>query len=102
MLRTDVFSERAFESVYERYIAMNPNFNMLFPNYRSVLDALYSLELIGWKEIYYGSPKLHWHYREVKAIDETGRMPWEQMFRAQSVKLLIHSAVKKYLFGAIM
>ena len=100
-LRRETFSEEYFKSAFEKYILSNQNFSCLFPNYRSLLDKLYSLDLIGWSEIHKKQPKLHWHYREVKPIDESYRMPWEQIDIADKVKLIIHRGVSKNILGTI-
>ena len=95
MIRYDTFGENEFERVFRKYIGSNPRFLKLFPDHRSILNALYSLDMIGWKENYAGRFNIHWHYREVKAIDETYRMPWERMELARNVTLLIHKGVSK-------
>lgn len=100
-LRCETFTEENFKIAFEKYITNNQNFTLLFPNYRSLLDKLYSLDLIGWSEIHKKQPKLHWHYREVKPIDESYRMPWEQIDIAEKVKFIIHRGVSKNILGTI-
>ncbi|MGM9601123.1 MAG: P-loop ATPase, Sll1717 family [Faecousia sp.] len=100
-IRSDTFLESTFEKAFIKYTEQNPSFLNIFACHRDVLDTLYSLDLIGWKERYFGLPKLHWHYREVKAIDETYRMPWEQMEAAKDVQILIHKGACKHLFGNV-
>lgn len=99
--RTEVFGEAEFRKVFTLYIEQNPHFLYTFKDSRSVLDMLYSLDIVGWRERYIGQVKMHWHYREVKAIDETHRLPWEQIARAKEVCFLIHKGAAKHLLGSI-
>lgn len=100
-LGQEAFTEEDFKKAFEKYISNNQKFTLLFPNYRSLLDKLYSLDLIGWSEKYKNQLKLHWHYREVKPIDESYRMPWEQIDIAEAVKFIIHRGVCKNILGSI-
>ena len=100
-IRREVFSENTFRTSYEAFVLSKPLFKEIFPDYRSLLDKLYSLDLIGWIEMFRDQPKLHWHYREVKPIDESYRMPWEQIDRANRVKIIIHRGVSKNILGTI-
>ena len=99
--RTEIFKEADFRKVFIQYTKQNPHFLDTFKDYRSVLDMLYSLDIVGWREKYIGQIKLHWHYREVKAIDETYRLPWEQIANAKKVHFLIHKGATKHLLGSI-
>ena len=100
-LGQEAFTEEDLKKAFEKYISNNQKFTLLFPNYRSLLDKLYSLDLIGWSEKYKNQLKLHWHYREVKPIDESYRMPWEQIDIAEAVKFIIHRGVCKNILGSI-
>ena len=100
-LRCENFTENDFKAAFEKYVSNYPNLSSLFPNHRLLLDKLYSLDLIGWSEIHNKVPKLHWHYREVKPIDESYRMPWEQIDVANSVRFIIHRGVSKNILGTI-
>ena len=101
MMRADSFTEEEFCTAYKKYIEHNTDFVRLFSSYRAVLDKLYSIDLIGWRESYEGKPKIHWHYREVKAIDESYCLPWEQMECANDVRILIHRGASKNILGTI-
>ncbi len=100
-MRVDRFTEAEFEVAYKRFVEQNANFAQLFPTYRAVLDKLYSLDLIGWEELCGGRQKLHWHYREVKAIDESYRMPWERIESAHRARIMIHRGANKNILGVI-
>ena len=100
-IRKDTFNEGYFKDLYSEFIMNNPGFAGLFPDYRSVLDSLYALDIIGWREIYYSRSKVHWHYREVKAIDEVYRLPWEQIRMARNVSFIIHRGASKHILGTI-
>ena len=101
-IRKTFFSEKEFQEVFERYSETHPNISKLFSSHREMLDTLYSLDVIGWKETFRYRPKVHWHYREVKAIDEVYRMPWEEMDLAFEVKILVHKGASKHLMGSVM
>jgi len=100
-IRKENFTVKEFEVSFEAFTSIKPEFKEIFPNYRSLLDKLYSLDLVGWSEKFKNQPKLHWHYREVKPIDESYRMPWEQINAANSVKIIIHRGVSKNILGTI-
>ena len=100
-IRKENFTVKEFEVSFEAFTSNKPEFKEIFPNYRSLLDKLYSLDLVGWSEKFKNQPKLHWHYREVKPIDESYRMPWEQINAANSVKIIIHRGVSKNILGTI-
>lgn len=97
-VRRDSFWEREFKVVFEQYCASNPLFSSMFKTHRQFIDCMYSLDVIGWIESYYGT-KTHWHYREVKAIDELYKFPWEQFDKAYRAKLLIHRGATKHILG---
>ena len=100
-IREDTFKEVYFEAIYNEYVQHNVEFVDIFPDYHSVLDSLYSLDIIGWREIYKRKSKVHWHYREVKAIDEVYRLPWEQIRKAEKVSFIIHRGASKHILGTI-
>ena len=99
-IRLEVFCESDFQIAFENYVSRNSNFASLFPTHRALLDKLYSLDMIGWYERFKNQPKLHWHYREVKPIDESYRMPWEQIDISSNVKFMIHRGVRKNILGS--
>jgi hypothetical protein len=90
IMKFDTFSEIDFKIIFEQYCTTHPTFSHIFSTYRDVLDLWYSLDMIGWIEDFQFKPRMHWHYREVKAIDETYKLPWEQIVRSKDVKFTIH------------
>ena len=50
-----------------------------------MLDILYSLDIVGWKERILYHTNVHWHYREVKAIDEMYKAQLQQAILKLSV-----------------
>lgn len=98
-MRYDRFTVDEFKNAFENYTSTNDRFKQLFADHRSLLDKLYSLDLIGWSEKFKGRAKLHWHYREVKPIDETYRMPWEQIEKANQAQIIIHRGISKHILG---
>jgi hypothetical protein len=99
VLRTDSFSEEEFKKIYEGHCENDKLFAPIFENHRQMLDVLYSLDLVGWIEFSRSYSSVHWHYREVKAIDETYRLPWEQFDSARKRKLIIHKGASKHILG---
>ena len=100
-LRSYKFSENDFRAAYERYGDTHSGFFNEFPSHRQLIDVLYSLDMVGWIERVGNSSKMHWHYREVKAIDELYRLPWEQFDCATGSKLLIHRGASKHILGVV-
>ena len=98
-IHEDSFSEEEFKSVFEQYCANNPSFSSIFETHRRFIDCMYSLDVIGWIEYHCNRTKTHWHYREVKAIDELYRLPWEQFEMVHHAKLLIHKGATKHILG---
>lgn len=102
-IRADSFSEEEFKFVFEQYCANNVDFSSVFETHRQFIDCMYSLDVIGWIEYYktrrHSRTKTHWHYREVKAIDELYRLPWKQFEIARRAKLLIHKGATKHILG---
>lgn len=99
MLQTDRFKEDDFAGVYRQYCREHQDFQERFPSFRDLIDVLYSLDVLGWME---GSPKhakIHWHYREVKAIEESSRLPWDRFSSAINPALLIHNGASKHILG---
>ena len=101
-IRKEVFTEKEFQTAFESYVVQHPTFRNLFATHRDVLNVLYSLDVVGWREVFRNKMKMHWHYREVKAIDESCRMPWEEMEVAETVRIIIHRGASKHLLGSIM
>lgn len=100
MVKNGSFSESDFKTIFEGYCKIYPSFSKVFPTYQDVLNMWYSLDMIGWMESYeYGRPRMHWHYREVKAIDEDYKLPWEQIRRANNVIFTIHNGTSKNILG---
>ena len=99
VLRTDSFAESTFEEMFTQYCRDNPSLSLSFKNHREMLDILYSLDIVGWKERILYHTNVHWHYREVKAIDEMYRLPWEQFDHAAKAKLIIHRGASKHILG---
>lgn len=107
VLTNDTFTEKEFETIYSQYCHNNSSFCAIFVSHRAMLDVLYSLDLIGWMErlVYFTNghriyhTNTHWHYREVKAIDEMYRLPWEQFDRATNPRLIIHKGASKHILG---
>lgn len=99
VLNNDSFTEKKFETIYNQHCCNNDSFSAIFKNHRAMLDVLYSLDLIGWIEKYNHRTNTHWHYREVKAIDEMYRLPWEQFDRANHALLIIHKGASKHILG---
>lgn len=100
-IRQPTFSEKEFVEALEKYSSINANISHIFPDYHELLNSLYSLDILGWQESVSGYIKLHWHYREVKAIDETYRVPWEELAIANDVRFVVHRGASKHLFGSI-
>lgn len=98
-IRNDSFSERTLKNIFNSYCAVNPSFSSMFDSHRHFIDVLYSLDIVGWIEKNGSYTKAHWHYREVKAIDETYRLPWEQFDSAHKAMLLIHNGAGKHIVG---
>lgn len=98
-IRKDKLSEEDFKEVFEGYCRINPLFSTAFCTHRQLIDVLYSLDVIGWIEWHGNRSNTHWHYREVKAIDESYRLPWEQFDRARESKLIIHKGASKHILG---
>mgnify|MGYP004706440043 CR=1 FL=1 len=101
-LKKDSFSEKEFEIIFNQYCTATPSFSSLFSTHRQLIDVLYSLDIIGWIESSKYHTKTHWHYREVKAIDESYRLPWEQFDNVRKAKLLIHKGASKHILGIAM
>lgn len=101
-LKKNFFSEKEFEFIFNQYCTTNPSFSSLFSTHRQLIDVLYSLDIIGWIESDKYHTKIHWHYREVKAIDESYRLPWEQFDTVPTAKLLIHKGASKHILGIAM
>ena len=101
MINLDPFSEEYFEMLFTKYCNSNSHFRSLFPEHRLLLNELYTLDLIGWSERV-GKKQLvntHWHYREVKAIDESSRLPWEQFDSAIAPMLIVHKGASRHVIG---
>lgn len=101
-IRRPIFRENEFRNAFDLYVTEHPTFSVLFSTHREVLNVLYSLDIVGWRETFSYHTKLHWHYREVKAIDESYRMPWEEIDIANNVQFLIHRGASKHLLGITM
>ena len=99
VIKDDMFSEIRFKTIFEHYCTEYPSFLSIFPTYREVLNMWYSLDMIGWKENFYSNTRIHWHYREVKAIDETYKLPWEQITRSKNVTFFIHKGASRNILG---
>lgn len=98
-IRNDSIYENTFKTVYDQYCDAAPKFKNLFATHRQLLDVLYSLDVVGWIETGQYHTNTHWHYREIKAIDEAYRLPWEQFDSARYAKLLIHKGASKHILG---
>lgn len=98
-LNCDSFSANDFEKVYNLHCENNTDFKTAFADYRALIDVLYSLDIIGWTEWVPYRRNTHWHYREVKAIDETYRFPWEQFCVANKPRLVVHRGATKHILG---
>ena len=105
-LDRDSFSLSYFQKIFDLHCENNALFSAAFSSYRDLINVLYSLDVIGWTERV--SPRsngprhyrnTHWHYREVKAIDETYRFPWEQFSVAYMPRLLVHRGATKHILG---
>lgn len=98
---TDPFEEDYFKKLYMQYCDVNPQFRSLFSDHRMLLNVLYTLDLIGWREKVgkMGYVNTHWHYREVKAIDEANRLPWEQFDIAKYPMLIVHKGASRHIMG---
>lgn len=96
-LRRSVFTEMSFNTMHSHFMQTNAIFKEILNDRRKVLDVLYTLDIIGWKEVYKGKTKIHWHYREIKAIDEVGRMPWEQIDNANELAFILHPGIRRYV-----
>ncbi len=97
-------TEQDFKILYTQYCRKNVIFRNTFSSLRSLVDVLYSLDVIGWVEFYDGyqgvRTKTHWHYRETNAIDEKHRFPWERFDNAPPTpKFILHSGATKYILG---
>lgn len=102
MMKSDTFEEEVFKKTFDAYCETNPKILSTFPTHRKLIDVLYSLDVLGWLEHSPRNPeraKTHWHYREVKAIDEAYRLPWEQFDKAFDPKIMIHSGASKHIIG---
>lgn len=101
MIDNDRFSEDRFKSLYLKYCEANPEFKTLFPEHRTLINDLYTLDLLGWQETvgWKKQINMHWHYREVKAIDEANRLPWEQFDTGTNSLLVIHKGACKHVTG---
>lgn len=100
VIKTDTFSEEEFKTIYDHHCNSHEEFSDVFVNHRAVLDVLYSLDIIGWIEK--AAPwrkNIHWHYREVKAIDETYQLPWGRFDCATDAHLIIHRGACKHIVG---
>lgn len=102
MINADTFTEANFEKIYRQYCDSNTGFSSVFSGHRAMLDVLYTLDLVGWTEALRDHRNTHWHYREVKAIDEMGRLPWERFDTARDAKLVIHNGASKHILGVAM
>ena len=99
MIKKYIFDEEDFKDIYDKFCTRQASFSKLFPIYRQVLDTWYSLDLIGWQEGIGQGNRKHWHYREVKAIDETYRLPWEYIDETQHVMFIVHRGANKNVLG---
>ena len=102
MMKSDTFEEEEFKKTFDAYCETNPKILSTFPTHRKLIDVLYSLDVLGWLEHSSFDAKrtnAHWHYREVKAIDEAYRLPWEQFDNALHPKIMIHSGASKHILG---
>ena len=99
IIRKDSFYEDEFKRIYDMYCVENEDISRLFKSHRQLIDLFYSLDAIGWVEFFEYSTATHWHYREIKAIDETYRLPWEQFDSAMKAKFLIHKGACKHILG---
>lgn len=101
MMKHDSFPEHAFKATFDQYCKDNDSFKSMFQNHRQLIDVLYSLDIIGWIEGTKYHTQAHWHYREVKAIDESYRLPWEQFDIGINPRLLIHKGASKHILGTV-
>lgn len=92
-------TESDFKKRFERYCCSVPQFRKSFPSHRKLIDLFYTLDVIGWSESQNGDYAMHWHYREIKAMDEQHRLPWEKFDYASNAKLVIHYGALKYITG---
>lgn len=98
------FSENEFIYMFNNFCNVHHAFRKRFEKHRKLIDVLYSLDVLGWVEFYeqYGKTitKTHWHYREIKAVDEHHSLPWLIFDEAPPVpKFVIHNGATKYLLG---
>lgn len=98
------FSEAEFIFMFNKFCKINPAFGNRFVDHRKLIDVLYSLDVLGWVEFHeqYGrtTTKTHWHYREIKAVDERHMLPWIIFDDAPPVpKFVVHNGATKYLLG---
>ena len=100
-IKHGTFSENEFKTAFDYYCSVNPNFSTTFMSHRQLVNVLYSLDVIGWIEKGRYWSQVHWHYREVKAIDEMYRLPWEQFDNAHYARLLIHKGASKHILGVL-
>lgn len=99
-IRSDTITEGQFEDIYLRHCSNHPTFSETFANHRALLDILYSLDIIGWTEkAMYKHRNTHWHYREIKAIDETYQLPWARFDGAKDAMLVVHRGACKHILG---
>lgn len=99
-IKADTIPEKDFEEIYNRHCSRYKGFSEVFENHRSLLDVLYSLDIIGWTEkAMYKHRNTHWHYREVKAIDESYQLPWIRFDSANKAMLVIHRGACKHIVG---
>lgn len=99
MIKRDLFDEDDFKAIFNNFCKSQGSFKNLFPDYQQVLDVWYSLDLIGWQEGLGKGTRVHWHYREVKAIDEVYRLPWEYIHETDAVKFIIHKGASRNVLG---
>lgn len=99
-INTDIIAENRFESLYKQHCSHYPEFRDIFKNHRELIDFLFSLDVIGWTEVVgYERKNMHWHYREVKAIDEAYQLPWARFDNAVDPQLVIHRGACKHIVG---
>ncbi len=109
MIKEIKFGEKYIKELFEKYCENNSSMKVMFQNHRAFVDLMYTLDIIGWQEERRMKKKLkpgertpvdvHWHYREVKAIDESGRFPWDQFENANHPHLIIHIGARKHIVG---
>lgn len=92
-------SESDFKKRFDHYCNNIPQFRKYFPNHRDLIDLFYTLDVIGWSENSKGNYAIHWHYREIKAMDEQYRLPWEKYEFSCNPQLVIHYGALKQITG---